>query len=132
MKKQSSKKPALPLTRGHKIAMSECDCESSRDFKFIGFDTVKGFESSSGTASIVERSKKESFSVSKIWLRGKQEKPQALADSSSRRDVSLRFSAGQKIQCGFSGKSTLFCKKNSALAYWKQNQVVHSSFASNL
>ncbi|KAI9112112.1 hypothetical protein K1719_017008 [Acacia pycnantha] len=59
MKKQSSKKPALPLTPGRRIAMSECDCESSRDFKFTG----------------------------------KQEKPQAMADSSSRRAVSLRFSA---------------------------------------
>ncbi|KAI9093301.1 hypothetical protein K1719_027315 [Acacia pycnantha] len=84
MKKQSNKKPALPLTPGRRIAMSECDCESSRDLKFTGFDTVKGFESSSGTASIVERSKKDSVDSqgrapsfarrTLLWLTGKQNK----------------------------------------------------------
>nr|KYP51411.1 Putative RING-H2 finger protein ATL2C [Cajanus cajan] len=39
MKKQSSKKKSgLPLTPGHRPAMSECDCESRRDFN-CKFDT---------------------------------------------------------------------------------------------
>ncbi|KAJ6863800.1 hypothetical protein NC652_040368 [Populus alba x Populus x berolinensis] len=35
MKKQSSKKPTLPLTPGHRPAMSECDCESRREFDVL-------------------------------------------------------------------------------------------------
>ncbi|RDX89263.1 hypothetical protein CR513_29032, partial [Mucuna pruriens] len=41
IKKQSSKKKSgLPLTPGHRPAMSECDCESRRNFKFSGFDAI--------------------------------------------------------------------------------------------
>lgn len=102
MKKQSSKKKSgLPLTPGHRPAMSECDCESRRDFKFAGFDATiveDDVTSSTGAASTVcngnsaaiARSRKESFSISKIWLRGKKDKPNAVADS-SRRAVSFRF-----------------------------------------
>ncbi|XP_028775417.1 RING-H2 finger protein ATL13-like [Neltuma alba] len=159
MKKQSSKKRALPLTPGRRIAMSECDCESTRDFQFTGFDAVKGVETSSETASI-ERSRKESFSVSKIWLRGKAEKPQAMADS-SRRAVSFRFSAqsnevardDSKAKNGKSemefgkwenddenqscysvdsqGRAPSFARRTLLWLTGKQNKVVHSSSDSN-
>lgn len=110
IKKQSSKKkPCLPLTPGHRPAMSECDCESRRDFKFAGFDAtivendapiVAANASAStvcnGNGAAIGRSRKESFSISKIWLRGKKDKPNAVADS-SRRAVSFRFPAKTSV-----------------------------------
>ncbi|KAG2699243.1 hypothetical protein I3760_07G184400 [Carya illinoinensis] len=97
IKKQSSKKPSLPLTPGHRPAMSECDCESAREFKFNGFEASKNFEAYGGASisnvssdgNAIGRNKRESFSISKIWLRGK-DKPNAAADA-SRRTVSFRF-----------------------------------------
>ncbi|KAJ4833132.1 hypothetical protein Tsubulata_006240 [Turnera subulata] len=102
MKKQSSKKPALPLTPGHRPAMSECDCESGREF--VGFERFKGFETNPSSAPLTSNSntmappsKKESFSISKIWLRGKTEKQSPSEDgSSSRRAFSFRFPMNNK------------------------------------
>uniref|UniRef100_A0A5B7AYF9 RING-type E3 ubiquitin transferase n=1 Tax=Davidia involucrata TaxID=16924 RepID=A0A5B7AYF9_DAVIN len=98
MKKQSSKKPSLPLTPGHRLAMSECDCDSRREFNGfepLPFKSVEihggGTSISNGNGNAIGRSKKESFSVSKIWLRGKKDKPNSTAGESSRRAVSFRF-----------------------------------------
>ncbi|KAJ6435552.1 hypothetical protein OIU84_000700 [Salix udensis] len=103
MKKQSSKKPTLPLTPGHRLAMSECDCESRREFD--GFESLKSAEAN-GTASIasssgnaIGRSKRESFSISKIWLRGKKVKQNSTEDS-SRRAFSFRFPANKNVVSG--------------------------------
>ncbi|KAG4929725.1 hypothetical protein AAZX31_17G066100 [Glycine max] len=121
IKKQSSKKKSgLPLTPGHRPAMSECDCESRRDFKFAGFDattiiveddaaTSTGATTSSTTcngnsAAAIGRSRKESFSISKIWLRGKKDKPNSVADS-SRRAVSFRFPAKSSVVTAASGSA---------------------------
>ncbi|KAL3586367.1 hypothetical protein D5086_013234 [Populus alba] len=100
MKKQSSKKTTLPLTPGHKLAMSECDCESRREFD--GFEGLKSAEVN-GSASIVAssgktigRSERESFSRSKIWLRGKKEK-QSSTGESSRRAFSFRFPVNKNV-----------------------------------
>ncbi|KAL5066108.1 hypothetical protein RYX36_027845 [Vicia faba] len=90
MKMKSSKKKAvLPLIPGHRPAMSECDCESRRDFKFTSFDSTRGgvVEDFAG----IGKSRKESFSISKIWLRGKKDKTNGDAADSSRRAVSFRF-----------------------------------------
>lgn len=86
-KKQTTKKPHLPLTPGHKLAMSECDCESRREFS--GFEAMTSVGVIKGNASI-ERSKRESFSISKIWLQGKKEK-QNSAEDTARRAFSFRF-----------------------------------------
>ncbi|KAK9275102.1 hypothetical protein L1049_022361 [Liquidambar formosana] len=101
MKKQSSKKPSLPLTPGHRLAMSECDCDSRRDFS--GFEAMKGTEIHAGSSSIcnstgtpIGRSKRESFSISKIWMRTKKEKPN-LAEDSSRRAFSFRFPVQKNV-----------------------------------
>ncbi|KAE8056806.1 hypothetical protein FH972_013544 [Carpinus fangiana] len=100
MKKQTSKKPGLPLTPGHRTAMSECDCESRREFKFNAFEAIRDVEDCEGASignvngkgDAVRGNKRESFSVSKIWLRGKKEKSNnAAAADASRRAVSLRF-----------------------------------------
>ncbi|WCJ30193.1 RING/U-box superfamily protein [Euphorbia peplus] len=85
MKKQSSKKP----NPGHRQAMSECDCESRRGFN--GFEGIKSVETDigNGNGNSICRSKRESFSISKIWLRG--EKGTKPGEESSRRAFSFRF-----------------------------------------
>ncbi|PNT32238.1 hypothetical protein POPTR_006G176700v4 [Populus trichocarpa] len=100
MRKQSSMKTTLPLTPGHKLAMSECDCESRREFD--GFEGLKSVQVN-GSASIVAssgktigRSERESFSRSKIWLRGKKEK-QSSTGESSRRAFSFRFPVNKNV-----------------------------------
>ncbi|KAL6185461.1 hypothetical protein ACLB2K_041594 [Fragaria x ananassa] len=101
-KKQSSKKPSLPLEPGHRQAMSECDFESRREFKFNGLEAIGSLESQgTNSASItsgngIGKSKRESFSISKIWLRGKKEKPNVVAADLSRRAFSFRFPGYRK------------------------------------
>ncbi|KAJ9162873.1 hypothetical protein P3X46_022614 [Hevea brasiliensis] len=101
MKKQSSKKPSLPLTPELRPAMSECDCESRREFN--GFEGIKSVEFNGFTANIatsngnsIGRSKRESFSISKIWLRGEKEKQKSTGES-SRRAFSFRFPANKNV-----------------------------------
>lgn len=100
VKKTSTKRRSLPLTPGGRMAMSECDCESRREFS--GFDAVKGGDTHMGSSSsiitgnngngnAIGRSKRESFSISKIWLRGKKENPSSRTVDSSRRAFSYRF-----------------------------------------
>ncbi|KVI11745.1 RING-H2 finger protein ATL13-like [Cynara cardunculus var. scolymus] len=69
IKKQAYKKSNLPITPGHRPAMSECGGDSRRDFK--GIEAYRSISGGNGGGSI----RRESFSVSKIWLRGKKEKP---------------------------------------------------------
>ncbi|KAK8604872.1 hypothetical protein V6N13_082339 [Hibiscus sabdariffa] len=92
----SKKKTCLPLTPGHRLAISECDCESTR------FEITRNFEtkgscsstSSDNNGKAIRKNKKESFSISKIWLRGKKDK-QDLTEGSSRRAFSFRFPVNQ-------------------------------------
>nr|XP_043629012.1 RING-H2 finger protein ATL13-like [Erigeron canadensis] len=89
VKKQASKKSSLPITPCHRPAMSECGGDSMRDFK-----RIKVLDGEDGSSSI-GKSKRESFSVSKIWLRGKKEKAfstvAAAIGPSSRGSFSFRF-----------------------------------------
>ncbi|EOY31603.1 hypothetical protein QUC31_019705 [Theobroma cacao] len=100
MKKPSGKRICLPLTPGHRPAMSECDCESRRGFN--GFEIMRNFETkgsssaSDNNGKAIGKSKKESFSISKIWLRGKKEK-QNITEDSSRRAFSFRFPLHQNV-----------------------------------
>ncbi|KAK6156689.1 hypothetical protein DH2020_010937 [Rehmannia glutinosa] len=102
MKKQSSKKPSLPLTPGHRPAMSECGCDSRREFN--GFEAfrvleIQSCDQNNGNGNednkSIGRSKKESFSVSKIWLRGKKDTVE-----SSRRAFSFRFPINRNPTAG--------------------------------
>ncbi|KAI3805486.1 hypothetical protein L1987_27909 [Smallanthus sonchifolius] len=90
VKKQASKKSSLPITSSHRPAMSECGGDSRRDFK--GLDVFGGGGCSGGA---IGKSKRESFSVSKIWRRGQKEKatPRATATigPSTRGSISFRF-----------------------------------------
>jgi hypothetical protein len=83
----SVKPPAKkrPATR-HRVAMSECDCHSKRE-GFRGFDA-----SSAKLSKPALMDKKESFSISKIWMRGgTRRKEGAPSGSSSRRASSFRL-----------------------------------------
>ncbi|KAF8033831.1 hypothetical protein BT93_C0176 [Corymbia citriodora subsp. variegata] len=97
-KKQPSRKPALPLRPGHHQAMSVCSCESRRDFD--GFDATKSGEfGDSRIDTSIERSKRESFSLSRIWARGKKEKPNSRGETSSQA-ASLQIPNDQAIMSG--------------------------------
>lgn len=97
MKKQSSKKPTLPLNPGHRPAMSECGSDSRREL--IGFEAFRNLEiqgnGNNGIARMdnkaIGNSRGESFSISKIWLRGKKDKASLGTEQSSRRALSFRF-----------------------------------------
>ncbi|XVE63439.1 hypothetical protein DITRI_Ditri07aG0020800 [Diplodiscus trichospermus] len=100
MKKPSSKKISLPLKPGHRPAISECDCESRRGFNgseiMRNFETCGSSSTSDNNVKAFGKSKKESFSISKIWLRGKKDK-QNFTEDSSRRAFSFRFPLHQNI-----------------------------------
>ncbi|CAL9197053.1 unnamed protein product [Musa hybrid cultivar] len=86
----TKKKPALKKSI-HRVAMSECDCHSKRD-GFSGFDASRRMElgGDDGNASMsANLHKKESFSVSKIWLRSRTDEP--IAEDASRRAFSFRL-----------------------------------------
>ncbi|OIS97289.1 PREDICTED: RING-H2 finger protein ATL13-like [Nicotiana attenuata] len=98
-KKSSNKKPNLPpLTPGHRQAMSECGCDSRREFN--GFEGFKFAENpmqnniNVNENKILENGscKRESFSVSKIWLRAKKDE-----NNNSRRAFSFRFPVSRNI-----------------------------------
>lgn len=97
-KPSSKKKTCLPLTPGHRPAISECDYESRRGFN--GFEITRQFETNGSSSTsdnngkAIGKNKKESFSISKIWLRGKKEK-QNFTEDSSRRAFSFRFPVRQ-------------------------------------
>uniref|UniRef100_A0A161ZYY7 RING-type E3 ubiquitin transferase n=1 Tax=Daucus carota subsp. sativus TaxID=79200 RepID=A0A161ZYY7_DAUCS len=107
LKKLSYKKPGLPLVPGHKTAMSECDCYSRRDFTSLAtFKSVDNHIGTSTSPSIsyvddrIRKNKEESFSISKIWLRGKKERPNLNNGESSRRTSSLRFLMHKNVVAG--------------------------------
>lgn len=79
MKKQSNQKPFS----GQRRVMSECDCDSRREFH--GLEGIKSNEFNGGSSSSISR--RESFSISKIWLRTKEK----VTSDSSRRAFSFRF-----------------------------------------
>ncbi|KAL5548881.1 hypothetical protein UlMin_004112 [Ulmus minor] len=102
LKKQSSNKPALPLKPGQRAAISECDCDSRREFDFNRIEPHINFDNPQTSSVISEENrnsnKKESFSVSKIWLRGKKENQNGDI-CSSRRASSSRFPLQRSNGC---------------------------------
>ena len=94
LKKQSSKNPNLPLKPGYRAAISECDCDSRREFEFYGVEESQNLNNSQlGSRNLGVQSKRESFSISKIWLRSakKDKENQNGVIDSSRRAFSFRF-----------------------------------------
>jgi hypothetical protein len=129
MKQQlSKKKNVLPLIPGHRQAMSECDCESRRDFKFASFDSVRTEDAAA--ANTIGRSKKESFSISKIWLRGKKDKRNGDVADSSRRAFSFRFPLQSNVGEDLKGKNGRFHTRStvSEMDFGKWENGVASEF----
>ncbi|KQJ98490.1 RING-H2 finger protein ATL13 [Brachypodium distachyon] len=95
---KSTKRPAarMPLP-GRRVAMSECDCHSKRE----GFDVPQPgkLSISKPAAAMGGMGKKESFSVSKIWMHGAaRRKEDAPSGSSSRRASSFRLPSALLLQ----------------------------------
>ena len=65
VKPPEKKRPATRMP-GHRVAMSECDCHSKRE-GFRGFDAPPKQQQQPSSKAAVD--KKESFSISKIWMR---------------------------------------------------------------
>ncbi|KAK4257618.1 hypothetical protein QN277_007181 [Acacia crassicarpa] len=87
---QIKKKHALYLNPGNRLAVSEYDCESRRDFRFSSLEGNR-FEEAAKCSSSGVITRKESLSVSKIWLREKKEKRINRLEDSTRRAVSFRL-----------------------------------------
>ncbi|XP_010914067.1 RING-H2 finger protein ATL13 [Elaeis guineensis] len=85
--KPPKKRPAIKKP-GHGLAMSECDCHSRRE-GFRGFEQSRNVESRGNAQGIASLNRRESFSVSKIWLRAKKDSP--VTGDNSRRAVSFRL-----------------------------------------
>ncbi|WOK96308.1 hypothetical protein Cni_G05015 [Canna indica] len=81
----TKKKPAALKKASRRVAMSECDCHSRRE-GFGGFDASFRVDNSA-SASL---RKKESFSVSKIWLQTSR-KDEPIAEEASSRAFSFRW-----------------------------------------
>lgn len=117
MKKPSSKKASLPLTPGYRLALSKCDFESRRGFN--GFEITRNFEASGSSSTsdnnckAIGKNKKESFSISKIWLRGKKDK-QNLTEDSSRRAFSFQFPVNQNVSATTADDDSLNVKNGIA------------------
>jgi hypothetical protein len=65
VKPPEKKRPATRMP-GHRVAMSECDCHSKRE-GFRGFDAPPKQQPQQPSKAAVD--KRESFSISKIWMR---------------------------------------------------------------
>lgn len=147
-KTASQRPPPLPLTPGHRPAMSVCDCHSSRGFSGFG-RTISGHGAGG---------KRESFSVSKIWLRGGRRET-AAAGETSRRAASFRLVDEAKTKGGpsrvawdaagtsaelagddvgschsfrSSARAPSFARRTIIWLAGRQNRVVHSSASSQV
>ncbi|KAL6844835.1 hypothetical protein ACP4OV_025494 [Aristida adscensionis] len=84
------KKRAPPRAAGHRVALSECDCHSKRE-DFRGVVAPPPKQPPEATVG-----RKESFSISKIWMRGggtRKKDGAAPSCSTSRRWASFRLSS---------------------------------------
>ncbi|KAJ0984932.1 hypothetical protein J5N97_003288 [Dioscorea zingiberensis] len=118
--KPSKKKPEIQKP-GHRGAMSECDCHSRRE-GFKGFDSSRSFESIPGNPGGVGSSnlqKKESFSISKIWLR--QKKKSSVSGDGSTRAFSFRLSLGRGISGDSKMKSSMSPRTVSEVDAWEKS-----------
>ncbi|KAL6645936.1 hypothetical protein ACP70R_017544 [Stipagrostis hirtigluma subsp. patula] len=88
VKPPAKKRPATRMP-GHRVAMSECDCHSKRE-GFHGFDVAPPPPPPKAAVD-----KRESFSISKIWMRGGPRRKDGAAPScsASRRVSSFRLSS---------------------------------------
>ncbi|GMH13792.1 hypothetical protein Nepgr_015633 [Nepenthes gracilis] len=107
VKKQSTKESSLPLKPSYRTAISEYGSDSRRIFTGVdAFRSVEIHETSSSTkgeGNAIERSKRESFSISKIWLQGEKKEKATPNAESTKRASSFRFPLGKNGFDGFGG-----------------------------
>jgi Ring finger domain len=94
--KPPNKKPMVKKPPQRRLAMSECDCYSRRDgFKGIldssRFSCAQAESTRSSIGATGSIQKKDSFSVSKIWMVPKKEQNVLISDDYKRRAVSFRL-----------------------------------------
>ncbi|KAJ6847697.1 RING-H2 finger protein ATL13-like [Iris pallida] len=120
IKPPKKKKLATGGGSGGRHAMSECDGHSRRE-GFKGFSEECG--GVGGTARITPSTKRESFSISKIWLRSKKEQKPAAGSggSCSRRAFSFRLPALHHESKARSGVSPWTAASDFEAAGWEKN-----------
>ncbi|XP_010548630.1 PREDICTED: RING-H2 finger protein ATL13-like [Tarenaya hassleriana] len=133
-KKPSSKNHSLP---GHRAAMSECGSDTTWMFKFSG--RTESTRVAEEAVIAKDAMKRESLSISKIWIRGKKEKEKV-----PRGDCSLESPSGRGRNCdeenqksenseSLETKTPSFARRTMLwLAGRQNNKVVHSSSASHV
>ncbi|CAO2191622.1 unnamed protein product [Urochloa humidicola] len=97
VKPPEKKRPSAARMPGHRVAMSECDCHSKRE-GFRGFDAPPPPPKPSKAGAAV--GKRESFSVSKIWMRGgggRRKDASAIAAGSCSTSTSRRASSSFRL-----------------------------------
>ncbi|XP_008780282.3 RING-H2 finger protein ATL13-like [Phoenix dactylifera] len=85
--KPPKKRPTVKKP-GQGLAMSECDCHSRRE-GFKAFEPSQSVETGGNGGGIASLNRRESFSISKIWLRAKRDRP--VSEDCSRRALSFRL-----------------------------------------
>jgi hypothetical protein len=99
-KKRPATRSRMP---GHRVAMSECDCHSKRE-GFRGFDAPPKQQQQLSKAAV---DKRESFSISKIWMRsGPRRKDVPSGATTSRRASSFRLSSALQRTASDVGATT--------------------------
>ncbi|GAB2267473.1 hypothetical protein Dimus_002456 [Dionaea muscipula] len=102
-KTKNNKRSNLPLKPGSTAAISEYGSDNSRrDFNAI--EAFRGIEihgtcggscsSNNGKPNAIHKTKRESFSISKIWLRGVRKEKTIPNTDSAKRAFSFRFPVG--------------------------------------
>lgn len=97
IKPNSKKKPVVKKPARSRLAMSECDCYSRRDvFKGVLDSSRFSCAQAESTRSSISAKgssiqKKDSFSVSKIWMVPKKDQNITISDDFKRRAVSFRL-----------------------------------------
>lgn len=114
----------------HRTAMSECGCDSRREFN--GFEAFK-VDGGGDDGGSVCMSKGDSFSVSKIWLKsGWKDKGGDAAVESTRRAISFRLPTHRNAvaagEAGGGGGGRFDFDEEIGM----KNKVVHTTFTSNV
>ncbi|KAI3725106.1 hypothetical protein L1987_64881 [Smallanthus sonchifolius] len=122
VKKQASKKSSLPITPSHRPAMSECGGDSRIDFK--GIEVLGGETGGGGGAN--GKSKRGSFSVSNIWLRGKKEKGNSFVGATIGPSSRGSFSLGYPVNMD-ALKLDMRASSELEIGRWEDDQEIQIS-----
>ncbi|XP_038890570.1 RING-H2 finger protein ATL13-like [Benincasa hispida] len=140
VRKPARKKKDLPLTLGNRAAISECDCESRREFNFNELDqrvesfghgkskesceekAASGGGDSDGVAVTDLARRAFSFHFPANWNRPRSENGMGMMDEENQRRNSLEF---------FENRPSFVRRTLQWLMGKNSNRIVHSSFTPN-